>query len=327
MAPLQTPGGIELLVIALILVVPVVIVGMVAYVLYRIARTPSSGTVPTDRAGSNVTHSRESDPEESSPRYTDPEESSPRYIGPDAPRPSHTEPDEVRPPATEPDWDPPPASRELDPSTRRLVDWVAVLALLLIGVTGIISGGFLALLGERDRIVELVEDDVIESDVLSDEALVDVSHTLAVWGGWGLVAAGVLVLVAGLGFAAYRLRLDGKSGTDSDSSPPMVSNALVGAVVTVFVSFIPLSGVLGGAVAGYLQYGDRWDGFSAGILAGLFVGLPVFVLLGTIAAGLFLSGLPVLGLVVLAGLLFALVFGIALSGLGGYVGGYLVTRQ
>lgn len=101
-------------------------------------------------------------------------------------------------------------------------------------------------------------------------------------------------------------------------------NALIGAVVSFVLSFVPFSPVLGGAVAAYLE---GRDGVRVGAISGLVAALPVaaFVFL---LASLFLFG-DGLGLFVLIGVvvLVAVVYTVALSALGGYLGEYLVTRQ
>lgn len=59
------------------------------------------------------------------------------------------------------------------------------------------------------------------------------------------------------------------------SSDGRLTNALIGAVVTVVLSFIPFSPVLGGAVAGYLH--ER-DGPRIGAVSGAIAAIPVVLL-------------------------------------------------
>jgi hypothetical protein len=110
-------------------------------------------------------------------------------------------------------------------------------------------------------------------------------------------------------------------------------HALLGAVVTVVLSFIPFSPVLGGGVAAYLNEADTNTGLRVGALSGLFAAVPLvlFGLLAVFFLGFFAFGLhggPALGL---GGLLVVLVIGgvavaytVGLSALGGYLGAYLV---
>ncbi|MEF8815025.1 MAG: DUF5518 domain-containing protein [Halovenus sp.] len=111
-------------------------------------------------------------------------------------------------------------------------------------------------------------------------------------------------------------------------------NAVIGAVVTLVLSFTGFSPILGGMAAGYLQRGDRAGGARVGALAGAIAALP-FLLLFSVFGGFFFTGsrmgggmgvpssfLPFL----LFGLAFALVWSIGLSALGGYLGAYIATE-
>lgn len=102
-------------------------------------------------------------------------------------------------------------------------------------------------------------------------------------------------------------------------------NALIGAVVTVVLSWVPLSPVLGGAVAGYLEADD---GLTVGAISGAIASIPLFGVL--LLAVLFLpiaGGDPVFAAVgvvfVLVALVLALAYGVALGALGGVIGVYL----
>jgi hypothetical protein len=102
-----------------------------------------------------------------------------------------------------------------------------------------------------------------------------------------------------------------------------VTNAVLGAVTTVMTSFVPFSPILGGAVAGYVQRGERRDGATVGALSGLAVGLPVTVLFGFLVAGLATVSLEfalVGGVLLLIALLVSVLSTVALSALGGYLG-------
>ena len=111
-------------------------------------------------------------------------------------------------------------------------------------------------------------------------------------------------------------------------------NALIGAVVAVVLTFIPLSPMLGGLVAGYLEGGDRSDGIRVGAIAGVIAFLPlvgVGVLLFGFGAFFLLGGFPgaVGGVVVVFLVLFGLVvvglYTVGLSALGGWLGNYVLT--
>jgi len=105
-------------------------------------------------------------------------------------------------------------------------------------------------------------------------------------------------------------------------------NGLVGGVVAVLLSFLPLSTVLGGGVAGYLDRGAGRYGPTAGAIAGIVAFVP-YLLVGLylgLSPTVTLPG-PELGLspaIVIAGTTsFALVYAIGLSVLGSLLGGYV----
>lgn len=114
-------------------------------------------------------------------------------------------------------------------------------------------------------------------------------------------------------------------------------NAVVGAIVTVLLSFTAVSPILGGGVAGYLQRGEPMDGARVGAISGAIATIP-FALFLWIVFGLFFAG-PAMGgmgpemgipgafgvfalFVLLAGFLWSVV----LSGVGGFLGAYLATE-
>lgn len=111
-----------------------------------------------------------------------------------------------------------------------------------------------------------------------------------------------------------------------------VQNALIGAAVGFFTSFVPFSTVLGGAVAGYLQGGTSSNGVRVGAIAGGVQMLLTFAIGGIFL--LFFSALVVgTGDGAVFGItfffLFLVVIGITaiytvvLSALGGWLGNYL----
>ncbi|NKE34276.1 DUF5518 domain-containing protein [Natronococcus sp. JC468] len=114
---------------------------------------------------------------------------------------------------------------------------------------------------------------------------------------------------------------------DSGRGSSTALNAVIGGVVGVVLSFVPLSPVLGGAVAGYLEGGDTDGGLRVGALAGLVALVPVlfvgFALLFVLGFG---PTSPALGLVGLFGLLFAAVYTVGLSALGGTIGVYVESE-
>ena len=115
----------------------------------------------------------------------------------------------------------------------------------------------------------------------------------------------------------------------SQSGSNSFLNALIGAVVTVVLSFTVISPILGGALAGYLE---KENGVRIGATAGVIAVVPLllFFLLAVFGVGFFAVGGPRVGLAGVFVLGFAFTFGLAfvigLSALGGYLGVYLATE-
>lgn len=111
-------------------------------------------------------------------------------------------------------------------------------------------------------------------------------------------------------------------------------NAVIGAVVTVVLSFTVFSPLLGGGVAGYLQRGTRADGIRVGALSGAIAAVPFLLLLFVFAGFVFTGsmmgdGMGIPGgfvVVLLFGFIFALIWTVGLSALGGYLGVYVATE-
>lgn len=214
------------------------------------------------------------------------------------------------------------------------VDWLVTGLLVLAGLLGVLLGVFLNAAADRDEIVRLVAEGTVESTVLTDAELVDVTYALVWWGGVGVAVTGLLLVVGGVAFMGYRRRVRRRRAETGVTGPDATTNAIVGAIVTIVTSFVPLSPILGGIVAGYLQKGERMDGVRVGGLSGLVVSLPLVFLFAFLVGGLFVvssevgTGVEVVTVAVGfgIGLLVAVLFVVVLSAIGGYVGSYLAGR-
>lgn len=213
-----------------------------------------------------------------------------------------------------------PDSSDDGGSIRRAVDWGVAVLLVLAGVVAASLGALLNAAADRDDVARMVAEGTIQSDTLTDAELVDAAYALAWWGGLGLAVTGALLVLAGVGYLLLRRRARHGGGRLAGDT----LNAVLGAVVTVVASFVPLSPVLGGGVAGYLNGGR---GLRVGALSGVVATLPVVVLLGFLAAGLVAADFPVVAAVVVVALLFSAAFMVATSALGGYVGVAIADRD
>ncbi|ODR83044.1 hypothetical protein BG842_14770 [Haladaptatus sp. W1] len=104
-------------------------------------------------------------------------------------------------------------------------------------------------------------------------------------------------------------------------------HALIGAVVTLVVSFVPFSPVLGGAVAAYLGRTTPDEGLRVGAISGAIAAIPMAVV-GLFVVSIISFGHMPGGFVALLFLLgmFAMLYTVGLSALGGYLGAYLADE-
>lgn len=114
-----------------------------------------------------------------------------------------------------------------------------------------------------------------------------------------------------------------------------VINALIGAAVSVVLSFTAFSPILGGGIAGYLQRGSPADGIRVGALSGAISSIPFLLFFGLFSSVLFAGpfrGTPGFGfaggfiVIILIGFVFAIAWTVGLSALGGYLGVYIATE-
>ncbi len=118
----------------------------------------------------------------------------------------------------------------------------------------------------------------------------------------------------------------------ADARPPngnsTVVNALLGGIAGVILSFVPLSPILGGGIAGYLEGGRPGDALKVGAVAGLVMLVPFAFLLFLLLFFLGFGGAPAaFGLFGLLILLFSALYTVGLSVLGGYLGAYVKTER
>lgn len=119
----------------------------------------------------------------------------------------------------------------------------------------------------------------------------------------------------------------------TDDGYSTLVSAVVGAVVGILLSWVPLSPLLGGAVAGYLEGGDPTDGATVGGIAGAlmlvplaFAGAALLFFLG-IGFGLGHGGPTVaFGALALAALFLGAAYTVGLGAVGGYLVVYLADE-
>ena len=107
-------------------------------------------------------------------------------------------------------------------------------------------------------------------------------------------------------------------------------NALIGAVVTIVVSFVPFSPIVGGGVAGYLEKATPRDGAVTGAISGLMATVPVALVFLFVVpfVGFFDIGAAVVtGFVFVFVFAFVVLYTVGLSALGGFLGAYIAEDQ
>lgn len=215
------------------------------------------------------------------------------------------------------------------PEIPDIVDWL-VTVVLATGGAALAAAGAATLVAANDPTVaeELAGDEITvltTEHTLTDPEATALAADVIGWTGIGLLVTGLgAVAVAGAyGVARYRAR-----GVDA---PPTARQrerhaAVCGAVATLALAAVPLSGVLGGAAAAYLDRGEPDRAVRVGALAGALAAVPGVVILGFAGVGVY-SGLAVLDeawlrlatlLMVLAAAAVSVLVSSGLGGLGGY---------
>lgn len=212
------------------------------------------------------------------------------------------------------------------------VDWILGVIIALAGLLSVIAGTALVFVVDREAIAQGVEDGTITVTAgtaeLTEPEIIDVVQTVVSWTGVGLLVTGLGMVLFAVWYVVVRHRAQRRARAGEHGSS-YTQFAVLGAAVTVIVSFLPFSPVLGGGLAGYLERSESDRTVSIGALAGLLPVLPVLVLLvfvlGGLVAGLLDVEQSVSATVVGASLFFALLLvatiGAGLGALGGFVGG------
>jgi Ca2+-binding RTX toxin-like protein len=114
-------------------------------------------------------------------------------------------------------------------------------------------------------------------------------------------------------------------------------NALVGGIASIVLSFVPLSPVLGGAIAGYLQGGTRNDGLRVGAYSGIVAAIPLalffvfalalFGVVGIFSAGAgggrAAGGIALFLFAFVFALVVSAIYTVGLGAIGGWLGNYV----
>lgn len=208
----------------------------------------------------------------------------------------------------------------------RTIDWAIGAVLGVFGALVALSGGALYASSSYTVVTEVIQNGEFESDVLTEAEAIDILGALGQWSGIGLVVTGLLLVALGVAVVVLHGR-----ARESDEATPAWILGVVGAIVSVVLSFIPFSPVLGGAAASYLDTDQTASGLGTGTLAGVIGGLPLLVITVFAGFGLFM-GIPgdvapaAAALLAFTAILTLLYF-VALSAIGGYLGTWARKRR
>jgi len=214
-----------------------------------------------------------------------------------------------------------------------VVDWIAGALVALAGLALVVGGVAVVFVLERVDVADAIAAGIQSGELLTDAQALEVALTTGNWTGWGMVATGGAMVIAAIAYVVHRRRVHRRVEAGEEASD-VVGHAMVGAVVSAVLSFVPFSPVVGGAVAGYFESAQSERTVGVGALSGVLAAAPVVAIVGFVAVGLTVGFVGVqqagLGALIAVAMLFAMAViatvGAALGALGGWAGGRLAEN-
>ena len=215
-----------------------------------------------------------------------------------------------------------------------VLDWILGILVVIGGLLSTLGGLFVFLVANREGVETVVMADDFHVEGMTEAEFVELMVSFLPWLAAGLVITGLAMTVLGIAYIVHRRRVhDRKAAGEPTSDYP--AHALLGAVVSTLTSFIPLSPIIGGGLAGYLERGDSTRTVSVGVASAVLLSAPAFVigLFGTV--GLFLGFgeigggrfVPMSVILLIVGGLVSLGVTCLLGATGGWIGGKLAERN
>lgn len=208
----------------------------------------------------------------------------------------------------------------------RTVDWAIGAVIGVFGALLALSGAAVYASSSYTVITEVIQSGEFQSDVLTEAEAIDILVALGQWSGIGLAVTGGLIVALGVAIVV----LHGRARENAEATPAWILG-VAGAIVSVVLSFIPFSPVLGGVAASYLDADQTASGLGTGTLAGVIGALPLLVITVFAGFGLFMGVPGELAPTAAAFLIFAailtLLYFVALSAVGGYLGAWARNRR
>ncbi|MEF8825263.1 MAG: DUF5518 domain-containing protein [Halapricum sp.] len=211
------------------------------------------------------------------------------------------------------------------------MDWLLATFVAVTGLAILAGGSALTYAIDRSVIADVVAEGNLRMDLLSNADTIEVGLATGNWTGLGLIATGAIMVIAAVVYAVVRRNARVAAEEVGKPRSDYAANALLGAVVSALVSFVPFSPAIGGGLAGYLERGESERTVGVGALSGIILMVPLLGLLLFLTIGLLLGlfafeagALAIaVGAAMLMAMLVVAVAGAGLGALGGYVGGKL----
>lgn len=218
------------------------------------------------------------------------------------------------------------------------VDWIAGVIVALGGMALTVGGTAATFVVDRGLLADGVESGeitvvMLQRDLTESETL-DLTVEVVNWTGIGLLVTGIGLVVFAIGYVLVRHRAH-SNATEDEPVGSYRAVAVLGAVTTAVLSFIPFSPVVGGGLAGYLEHPASGRSVGVGGLAGFLSMVPALTILAFVTVGLYNGfaaiGEAGLGIVTVTTMLLAFLFvaayGAGLGALGGFAGGHLAETE
>lgn len=223
-------------------------------------------------------------------------------------------------------------------SVPEFVDWIVAAVIALTGLAMTVGGTVMTFVVDRALLEEGVQSGritvVVFERELTEAEMLDFTLEVVFWTGVGTLLTGIALVAVAVAYVLARRRAHRRAGEDR-SAGTYRANAVLGAVATAVLSFVPFSPVVGGGVAGYLDHFASGRSTSVGALSGVLAVAPALAVLAFVTGGLF-AGLSAvgetgLGIVTAATMLlvvlFVVAYGAGLGALGGFAGGRIAEGQ
>jgi hypothetical protein len=218
------------------------------------------------------------------------------------------------------------------------VDWIAAAVIALAGSVLTVGGSALTFVADRELLEEGIESGqitviVFERD-LTEAEMLEFTLEVVTWTGIGILVTGVGLVLFAVGYVVARHRAHRRVEA-GETVGSYRAYAVIGAVATTVLSFLPFSPVLGSGLAGYLEHFGTGRSISVGALSGFLAVTPALVILFSVTFGIFagLSDIQETGLGIVAAAtmlvvsLFVGAYGAGLGALGGFAGGRLADSR